>query len=202
MSRGGMLALAAIALGCGGAERPAPSGDTPAVARRDSGGSAQPNGCGGDRAPAVVGPGFVGPLRVGGRLGDVPPACAVRDTSYTLGEGMTEHGWVVELPGGGSGVAETRGAVRDSAIARVYVHTDRARTEGGVGVGSTVGELRRAHGATCAAAGEGRMVVGARALGGLSFMTDAAVGGGSEVPDGARITRIIVLDPASSLCGG
>jgi hypothetical protein len=147
----------------------------------------------------VVGPGFVGPVRVGGRLADVPAACAVRDTSYTLGEGLTEHGWVVELPGGGTVVAETAGESRDSSVTRVFVNTDRARTEGGVGVGSSVGELRRAHGATCSAAGEGTVVVGARALNGVTFVTDVKPGT-EEVPDGARIRRVIVIDASSTLC--
>ena len=188
-------------MACGGGEqRAAAGGDTPVAGAATTTAQARPNGCGGDRAPAVVGPGFVGPLRVGGRLGDIPQACAVRDTSYTLGEGLTERGWVVELPGGGTAVVETAGGARDSAITRVFVDGERARTEGEVGVGSAVGDLRRAHGATCQAAGEGTVVVAARALRGVSFVTDVKPGAPGDVPDSARLTRIIVVDSTSSLC--
>ena len=128
------------------------------------------------------------------------------DTAYTA-EGTSEHGLIVRA-----------GAVRllvlaggpDSTVSRIMVTDSVVKTDRGVGVGSTVGDLRRAHGRVCATLGEGEVVVAAAAIPGIAFATSAAAAPGGRaalehdaalVPDSARITRLWIYD-GETRCGG
>ena len=154
------------------------------------------------RGAARLTAGGIGAVRLGARLADVAAACTVRDTALEL-EGTPERAHVVEI-GGGRVVAVTSGTA-DTSVVRIDVADPAFRTENGAGVGQTLGDLRRAHGRICALAGEGRMVVQAASLPGISFSTAAAVTPAATrdpaaLPDSVRIERAWITE-AQSACG-
>jgi hypothetical protein len=159
----------------------------------------------GGGAPTITASG-VGPIRVGAPLASISDRCAVRDTSFSLGEGIQENGRVVAL-GSASALLIVS---RDSAptIERIIIADSSIRTDAGIGVGKNVGALRAAYGRLCAATGEGRVIVGVPPLPGVSFGTSAALRSASDVsanpeviPDSTRITGIWVYGGRAA-CGG
>lgn len=179
-----------------------------AVPASDSATTRRVDPCGGPGVTLTAG--GVGAVKIGARLGDIRRVCAVTDTAISLGEGMTERAHRVRV-GGGSLVALSTGT-GDTSVTRIIVRDAAFRTERGVGIGSTIGELRRAHGRVCASIGEGRVVVASAALPGLSFETSLGLaeirGGpgsldddGSAVPDDVTITAAWASD-GPTLCGG
>jgi hypothetical protein len=189
-----VLAAGAVALGCA-------TDDTGAVdSATDS--AALANRC--VTSPATITAGGVGPVRIGEPLTEVESRCEVRDTAFTLGEGMRESGRVVQLDGS-SVVVLTNATGR---VTRIIIEDGSLRTERGLGVGSTVGELRQAHGQLCAALGEGIVVVSSGNLGPISFATDADFGTVSRgasidvdaIPDETSITSLWIYD-GQALCG-
>ena len=142
-------------------------------------------------------------MRLGRRIADLAAECTVDDTTISLGEGIEERAHVVRL-GAGSLVVLSTGSA-DSSVTRVIVANGAFRTGAGVGIGSTVEGLRAAHGPVCSAMGEGRVVVFAEEMPGVSFEIDwrpATRARASDDPlitdstpraaDAARITRIWV----------
>ncbi|HUF28537.1 MAG TPA: hypothetical protein VMM18_16280 [Gemmatimonadaceae bacterium] len=148
--------------------------------------------------------GGVGPVRLGATLADVATRCEVRDTSFTLGEGLEENGRVVALDGS-TVVVLTDAAGR---VTRIIVEDPSLRTERGLGVGSTVGELRRQHGQVCGDVAEGILVVSSASVGPITFATDADVRvarrgasiNADAIPESARITSLWVHE-GRALCG-
>ena len=149
--------------------------------------------------------GGIGAVRLGAPLSAAEGRCEMRDTTFTLGEGIDENGRVVDLGGRGSVLVLTNA---QGNVTRIIVEDSTVRTERGLGVGSTVGELRQAHGMLCAAVGEGIVVVSSGNLGAISFATDADLSlvrrGASidadAIPDEARITRMWAYE-GRALCG-
>ena len=193
------LATALAILACSSRDRPAE--DSAAAAAGATAGTCVEGG----GTPTITAAG-VGPLRVGGEIGDLAGRCTMRDTSFTLGEGQTENGRVVELGGARAVLMVSDDA--EPTIERIIVADSSVRTEEGLGVGKTVGAMRAAYGRLCATRGEGNVVVNASSLPGVSF----AVSGGipitadverrpEAIPDNATITRIWVHGGRSA-CGG
>jgi hypothetical protein len=121
-------------------------------------------------APLVVDSIGIGPVIRGARIAELGSRCSVSDTTIVLGEGTPERAHAVNVRG--HRVAALSTGTPDTSIIRVMT-TDRAfRTSGGVGVGSSVESLRRAHGRICAARGETDFVVTAADLPGVSFAID------------------------------
>ena len=137
----------------------------------------------------------IGPARIGAPAPALVELCGGRDTSFTLGEGITEQGYVLQV-GGNPIVALTNG----DTVRRLIVREPGLTTTGGLGVGSTVADIRRAYPSACALVGEGLVVVAADSLPGVSFATSAdfsqfAAGGAPQIaalPDTARVATMWV----------
>ena len=199
-----LIAITAAALACGGSHDTADTTSAGDVAASDPCGTA---------ASTQITPAGIGPLRLGERVGDLPESCAPRDTTFTLGEGIMEQGSVVTI-GGAPVLAMTSGSA-EGVVSRIIVDDPAFRTEYGVGVGSTVADLRRAQGRICAFQGEGNTVVQAASVPGISFeigwsSADAPdqllneVFGQSEPSaaiDTAHITNLWIFEGRTA-CGG
>lgn len=162
-----------------------------------------PNG----RVPPVTS-GGIGVARIGAPVREVGQVCRTRDTTFTLGEGLQEKGAVIEFAGHRV-LALTTG---DGTVSRLIVADSAFRTERGLGVGSTVGQLREAYGRLCGAVGEGTVAVWLAGLPNVSFgldtrLSDLRASGSrlsddaSVIPDTARVTSLWVITEGVP-CGG
>jgi hypothetical protein len=162
-----------------------------------------PNG----RVPAVTS-GGIGAARIGAPLREVGQSCRTRDTTFTLGEGIQERGAIIEFAGHRALALTTA----DGAISRLIVADSAFRTERGVGVGSSVAQLRDAYGQLCGAVGEGTVAVWLAGLPSVSFgldtrLSDLPASGSrlsddtSVIPDTARVTSLWVIGEGVP-CGG
>ena len=136
--------------------------------------------------PAVLTDSGVGALRINAPADAIRAACDVLgDTTLPLGrEGMPERRMTVIL-----GSVLTTSTIADGRVWRIEIASPRFRTRDSLGVGTTVGELRR-RGARIIASG-----IASYALldghCGLSFqLPEAAVP--SAIADSARVSRILV----------
>jgi hypothetical protein len=148
-------------------------------------------------------------VRLRERIALLPQSCAPRDTVFRR-EGTPERASIVRF-GTHSLVALTTGTP-DTAITGIIITDSAFHTERGIGVGKTVGDLRRSYGRICAALGEGEVVAYASQLPGVYFATNARVSAGmkrsaegrlsaSALPDSTPITRFWVADTTSSCVG-
>ena len=193
-------ALAAIAAvsACRGKE----AGRDSAAASASTGPAACVEGGG---TPTITASG-VGPVRIGARLATISDRCTVRDSSFSLGEGIQENGRVVSFGSTSAALIVSRDSA--ATVERIIIADSAIRTEAGIGVGKTMGALRAAYGRVCAAVGEGRIVVNVPPLPGVSFGTSASLreltnveSRPETIPDSARITGIWVYGGRSA-CGG
>lgn len=162
-----------------------------------------PNG----RIPPVTS-GGIGAARIGMSVSEVSQSCPTRDTTFSLGEGLQEQGAVIEFAGRRVLALTTGG----TTIQRLIVADSSFRTERGLGVGSTVGQLREAYGRLCGAVGEGTVAVWLAGLPNVSFGLDTRLSelpaSGSRVsddpsviPDTARVTSLWIISEGVA-CGG
>lgn len=148
-------------------------------------------GCGGVDDVAVTRYG-IGPLRLDMQAGDVRTLCPeARDTTWRQ-EGATQRGLSVRLAG-----HPVTLVLDGQKVRRIVVDTAGVRTGTGVGVGSTLAELRGRYGRMCAGAGEGLVAVWFPAAPGVSFALDSTVvpSGSPDpqaLPDSARVARLWV----------
>jgi hypothetical protein len=194
-----VVATIAILVACRGKEPATDSATSTATAPRAA---ACVEGGG---TPTITAAG-VGPARIGARLATLSARCTVRDTAFSLGEGIEENGRVVGFGGSSAALIVSRDSAQ--TIERVIVADSAIRTDAGIGVGKTIGALRAAYGRLCAATGEGRIVVSVPPLPGVSFGTSTAFPprGNVEsnpdiIPDSAHVTGIWVYGGRSA-CGG
>lgn len=168
-----------------------------------SAGACAPNG----RVPPVTS-GGIGVARIGMSVSEVRQSCPTRDTTFSLGEGMQEQGAVIEFAGHRVLALTTGG----TTIQRLIVADSSFRTERGLGVGSTVGQLREAYGRLCGAVGEGTVAVWLAGLPNVSFGLDTRLSelpaSGSRlsddpsvIPDTARVTSLWIISEGVA-CGG
>ncbi len=161
-----------------------------------------PNG----RVPAVTS-GGIGVARIGAAVRDVGQSCTTRDTTFSLGEGIQEQGAVIEFAG-----HRVLALVANGAISRLIVADSAFRTERGLGVGSSVAQLRQSYGRLCGAVGEGTVAVWLAGLPNVSFGLDTRLSDlgsastrvsddPSVIPDTARVTSLWVITEGVA-CGG
>ena len=189
------LALAA----CHGDERP-PARDSVAARDDSIAIAALREAC--SVGPAQVTAEGVGTVHLGMTVEQLRRRCETADTSFSLGEGMLEHGLAVHV--GKARVVALLGADStsgDTTVTRVIVGRRGATTKGGIGVGSNVASLRLRHGRLCGLVGEGRIVAQAPSVPGVSFgtsadygelATDTAALRAGDLPQRALITEIWV----------
>jgi hypothetical protein len=113
----------------------------------------------------------IGPVRLGmtgtALRGSCPEA---RDTAW-LAEGTPEKGLLVSLAGRAV-VAQLAG----DSVARIVAVSREVKTAAGVGIGSTLGDLRSRYGRLCAIEGEGRVALWSPNAPGVSFGVDSIPG--------------------------
>lgn len=158
--------------------------------------------CDGRELPPI-GPGGIGPAQLGVRLSTLRSLCRVEDTSFVIAEGMVERGHAVYF--GDHRVLTVSSGTRDTSIVRLIVHDSSFRTPQGVGVGSTIGDVRRYYPVLSYSTGE-RRVMSIPSLPGISFAYEGrslpedpsrATAREPSVMDDARVTSLWIFRPVS-----
>jgi len=153
---------------------------------------------GGNRAiggvAARVERGRIGPVRLGmtpAEVGEAAPGS--RDTTWTA-EGMQERGISAPVAADARAVAR----IANGRVDLIESRDPRVRTAAGLGVGSTLAELREAYGETCVGVGEGRVAVWFPAEPGVSFalenVADAVAPDAEGLPSTARVRTLWVRE--------
>jgi hypothetical protein len=129
----------------------------------------------------------IGPVRLGMKAAALRAACPeARDTTWQA-EGMAEKGLVVSL-GGRPVVAQMEG----DSVTRVLAVSPELRTPAGVGIGSTLGDLRNRYGRLCAVEAEGKVAVWSPNAPGVSFGVEPAAtpAPADSLPDEQRVASL------------
>ena len=145
----------------------------------------------------------IGQAQIGMPLADLNKLCAVRDSALREDEGQPANGRAISVGEGSAPILifvdEAKRTIRQAMSSDPFF-----RTTGGVGVGSTVGELRQSHGRLCGDLGPTGIDVWAASLPGVVLGTTAYPpkmprnGAGLKrdaraVPDSAQITTVAVF---------
>jgi len=157
--------------------------------------------------PAQVTADGVGSIRLGMEAAELRERCGAHDTTLSLGEGLVEDAVALRV------LRAQAVALTDSAdtVTRVIVPARGPTTGGGVGVGSRLASVRARHGRLCAFVGEGRIVVVAARLPGVSFVTDAsyqryatdsAALSTADFPKATRVVELLVHGDSVPCPGG
>jgi hypothetical protein len=191
--RRALTALAALLLAaCGAGEERVATDTARAIDPR----------CDGRELPPV-GPAGIGPAQLGVRIAVLAQLCAVTDSQLVIAEGMRERGHIVRF--GEHEVLAISTGTPDSSIVRLIVRDSAFRTPQGLGVGSTIGEMRSFYPVLAYSAAEQR-VVSIPSYPGISFAyegsgfpTDPARASVSDpaVMDAARITSFWIFRPVA-----
>ena len=146
--------------------------------------------CGTDSTPVLTDEG-IGAFTIGASVDTIRASCVlVRDTSFAMGaEGMPERRIAVVL-----GRDTVEATVEGGAVWRIEVATPRIRTQDSLGVGSTLGMLRRQP-SEYLGYGEGGPFVRVRKHCGLSFdLTGVPPSHRTyeQIPDTATVEQVLV----------
>lgn len=135
----------------------------------------------------------MGPVRLGMSSAALRQAVpAARDTTWTQ-EGTSEQGAWVPLADGGRTLAVLSG----DSVVRIEARDPAVRTREGLGVGSSLEELRSTYGVACADVGDDVVVVWFAGAPGVRFALDSTVpqdparlrANPDRLPGTARVTR-------------
>jgi hypothetical protein len=136
--------------------------------------------------PPVLTDSGVGALRVNAPVEQLRAVCDILHDTTRLGrEGMPERRLTVVL-----GSVTTTSTVADGRIWRIEIASPRLRTRDSLGVGTTVGQLRRR--SASIVAGEDANYALVKGHCGLSFQLRDGMGGPASIPDSARVTMVLV----------
>lgn len=153
----------------------------------------------------------IGPAQLGVSLDSLNKLCTVRDSALRADEGQPANGRAISVGEGSAPILlfvdEAKRTIRQATTADPFFRTTR-----GVGVGSTVGDLRQNHKQLCGDLGPTGIEVWAASLPGVVFGTTAyppkmpkggngLKRGAAAVPDTAQITFVSV-SPAVRGCRG
>ena len=164
-----------------------------------------PKTCPLDTGARLVSARGIGPAQLGMPIGDLKKLCTVRDSSLREDEGQPAKAYVISIGNGPGSILIFTGEA--TKIRQASSLDSIFRTSAGIGVGSTVGDVRRGHGKVCGGLGPTGIEVWPASLPGVVLGTTAyppkMPGGGtgltrdaSTVPDSAHITTIAVSTTA------
>ncbi|MBA3340378.1 MAG: hypothetical protein H0T48_00930 [Gemmatimonadaceae bacterium] len=201
-----LVATAALNLGCNRTDSARDSYDSsvavavaPTVVAGTEAGS---RSCPAEGDAALVSAKGIGAARLGMPISDLKKICIVRDSALRAEEGQPANAYAISVGGGRASLL----IFIDEAtqMIRHVASTDTVfRSSGGIGVGSTVGDLRQSHGRLCGGLGPAGIEVWPASLPGVVIGTTAyppkMPGSGtglardaSAVPDSARLTSLAV----------
>ncbi|MHB1222522.1 MAG: hypothetical protein ACYC2G_00540 [Gemmatimonadaceae bacterium] len=206
-----MVVLAAI-IGCTGQPDVAGDGARPAdgaPVAPTTGAVAAAGGTACVPAGAMITGGGLGGVRVGQPVAGLRELCPARDSVLTLGEGRAEQALVVDATDATDASPVVAIHTGGDRVTRVIVSSPGVTTPQSIGVGSTIGEVRRAYPRACVLVGEGRLVVAVAELPGLSLGTTAdfgtlVTGGGAPplaaLPDTAHVSSLWAVGAGGGIC--